>query len=221
MSTPYQWLSLLFCFTLMIVSSRVSPVSVAWQQQLRHARCTITGPKPEEYIRNGIRTACTANSQNMFGVRKWCVVRRYSSSKDSSGDQIKRTRWTGYVARIGHRKCVQGFGGETWREIIRHRWVYNIKMEFQDTRSGKTWTSLIWFRIWAMRDLRLPSPCKWDLRSSAVLTQRRSVVSYRRFGTTSSTAEALKMGPICCPVTVASVRCVTSQNSEDLGLLVP
>jgi hypothetical protein len=80
-----------------------------------------------------------------------------------------------------------------------------------------------------MRDFRFPPTCKWYLRSSGMLTQRRLVVSYRRLGTTCRSHRqgsrvrkpldnwrwdrhvVLKLRWL-----TSNIRCVTFQKSEDL-----
>jgi hypothetical protein len=80
-------------------------------------------------------------------------------------------------------------------------------------------------KLWSFYncDFGLPPLCCWDLRYSGILTQRRMVILYGRFGTTyrvpSSWTRPLKMWPIGCPETSVKVttwHCSICQKSAYL-----
>jgi hypothetical protein len=53
---------------------------------------------------------------------EWRILRNeelndmYSSPKSVRMIKSRRMRWAGHVARMGKKRCTQGFGRETWRE---------------------------------------------------------------------------------------------------------
>ena len=61
-------------------------------------------------------------------------------------------RWAGHVARMGQRRGVYRIlvgKPEVKRPLgrPRHRWVDNIKMDFQEAGCGGVWTGSSWLRI--------------------------------------------------------------------------
>jgi len=61
-------------------------------------------------------------------------------------------RWVGNVARMGEKRCTQGFGGKTEGKRPlgrpRRRWEDNTKMDLQEGRCG----SVNWIELTQDRD---------------------------------------------------------------------
>ena len=60
-----------------------------------------------------------------------------------SGDKIEKNEMGGACSTYGgERRCIQGFGGETWGKRPlgrpRHRWEDNIKIDLQEVGCGGT-----------------------------------------------------------------------------------